>query len=117
MSVLWQDGFPQKELEFEVKGTLLITPFLLLLLLLPLLPERKTSLPKRREEDDDKKLKFRSPWFQQLVGECKSKSKTSSLNYEKFETHKYLLCLYPKQSNIFQCRSKTLDIKKFREYK
>jgi len=56
--------------------------------------------------------------FQQLVDECKSKSKTSSLNYEKFETQKYLLCLYPKQSNIiFQCRSKTLDIKQFREYK
>ena len=54
----------------------------------------------------------------ELTDECRSKKKTSTLTFPAFETQDYLNHLYPNQARIvFQCRSKTLDIKDHRSYK
>ena len=68
---------------------------------------------KRKVSEAVQKVAFRS-----LLEDCNSKSKTRDLKYSKLERQEYLACLYPQQSSrIFQCRSKTLDIKEYRSYK
>ena len=56
--------------------------------------------------------------FKELTDECKSKNKTKYLRYKELKRKEYLTYLYPSQAKtIFQCRSKTLDIKDHRSYK
>lgn len=64
------------------------------------------------------KQKITSEALRELNNDCQSKSKTRHLMYEKLAPQDYLNHLYPTQSKvIFQCRSKTLDIKTHRQYK
>ena len=56
--------------------------------------------------------------FENLKEECKSKKQTGMLEYTEFRTQTYLHKLYPNHSRtIFKCRSKTLNIKEFMQYK
>ena len=56
--------------------------------------------------------------FEELREECKSKEKTEKLEYTEFQTQIYLTKLYPNHSRIiFKCRSKTLNIKEYMQYK
>ena len=56
--------------------------------------------------------------LEELVSDCKSKKKTSSLNYEVFKMQEYLKTFYPTQAKtIFKCRSETLDLKCHSTYK
>ena len=56
--------------------------------------------------------------LEELITECKSKKKTSSLTYESLKTQEYLKKLYPNQARvIFKCRSQTLDLKSHSTYK
>ena len=44
--------------------------------------------------------------LEELITECMSKKKTSSLTYESLKTQEYLKKLYPNQARvIFKCRS------------
>ena len=55
--------------------------------------------------------------FQNLRDQCLSKAKTQSLSFSSLKPQGYLRELYPTQAKaIFQCRSKTLDIKEHRQY-
>ena len=55
--------------------------------------------------------------FQNLRDQCKSKERTQSLSFSSLNPQGYLRELYPTQAKvIFQCRSKTLDIKEYRQY-
>ena len=64
------------------------------------------------------KQKITSVALRELNNDCQSKAKTRHLMYEKLAPQDYLNHLYPTQSKvIFQCRSKTLDIKTHRQYK
>ena len=54
----------------------------------------------------------------ELSKDCKDKKKTSALSFTVLKPQDYLNHLYPTQAKIiFQCRSKTLDIKAHRSYK
>ena len=56
--------------------------------------------------------------FNKLQEECRSKKTTSNIQYSCLKLQKYMENLYPGQSKIlFQCRSRTLDIKDHRAYK
>ena len=64
------------------------------------------------------KEKLQKVAHMELSAECKSKKKTSALIFPALEAQDYLNHLYPAQARIvFQCRSKTLDIKDHRSYK
>ena len=64
------------------------------------------------------KRKIQDVTLKELTKDCKEKKKTSFLSYETLQPQDYLGHLYPCQSRIiFQCRSKTLDIKDHRSYK
>ena len=55
--------------------------------------------------------------LQNLRDQCKSKERTQSLSFSSLNPQGYLRELYPTQAKIiFQCRSKTLDIKEYRQY-
>ena len=55
--------------------------------------------------------------FQKLKDECKVKSKTKNVNYEKFVAQEYIKKLNPAMARvIFKCRSKTLNIKEHTMY-
>ena len=55
--------------------------------------------------------------FEDLCSQTKEKSRTKQLKYSKFATQEYIKNLYPNQSRIvFQCRSKTLNIKEHTDY-
>ena len=56
--------------------------------------------------------------FEDLKNECKSKKKTNSINYEKWETQNYIKTMYPGAAKtIFKCRAKTLNIKEHMKYR
>ena len=56
--------------------------------------------------------------FEKLKQAVREKSKTKELQYNKFDTQEYILKLNPNHSRIiFQCRSKSLNIKKQQNYK
>ena len=64
------------------------------------------------------KRKISDTALKELTKDCTEKTKTSSLHYTALKPQDYLSHLYPKQARIiFQCRSKTLDIKVHRSYK
>ena len=76
---------------------------------------------KNRSRDSFKLLiqrKIQEVALKELTKDCKEKKKTSFLSYERLQPQDYLNHLYPCQARtIFQCRSKTLDIKDHRSYK
>ena len=50
--------------------------------------------------------------------ECLSKEKTKYLKYTELKTQEYMTNLYPNHARIiFKCRSKTLNIKEYMQYK
>ena len=56
--------------------------------------------------------------FEDLKGECSSKTKTQNIRFEKFETQEYIKSLYPNLAKtILKCRAKTLNIKSHMKYK
>ena len=64
------------------------------------------------------KAKIHEAALAELNRECKGKKKTADLDYKTLQQQDYLNHLYPTQAKIiFQCRSKTLDIKDHRAYK
>ena len=64
------------------------------------------------------KRKISDTALKELTKDCAEKRKTSSLHYTALKPQDYLSHLYPKHAKIvFQCRSKTLDIKDHRSYK
>ena len=55
--------------------------------------------------------------FNDLIKQCESKERTGNLIFSSMNPQNYLGELYPNQAKvIIQCRSKTLDIKGFRQY-
>ena len=64
------------------------------------------------------KKAVRKKAFEDLKLECHSKENTKNLNYTEFKKQKYIVKLYPNHSSIiFRCRSKTLNIKDWMQYK
>ena len=56
--------------------------------------------------------------FNELVNECNSKKKTGDIQYSSLKLEQYMENMYPTHSKVvFQCRSRTLDIKDHRSYK
>ena len=52
-----------------------------------------------------------------LTKQCGEKTKTEMLRYSSLNPQEYLLQLFPNQAKaILQCRSKSLDIKEYRQY-
>ena len=55
--------------------------------------------------------------FTDLKKQCEAKKLTANLSFSSMNPQTYLGELYPNQAKvIIQCRSKTLDIKEFRQY-
>ena len=55
--------------------------------------------------------------FNDLKKQCEAKQRTGNLSFSSMNPQTYLEELYPNQAKvIIQCRSKTLDIKEFRQY-
>ena len=64
------------------------------------------------------KLAVKKVALEELVAECKSKEKTRNLIYSDLKNQEYMSKLYPNHSKvIFKCRSKTLNIKEYMQYK
>ena len=56
--------------------------------------------------------------FEELKEECKNKKKTEKIVYTEFGRQTYLTQMYPNLSKIiFKCRSKTINIKEYMQYK
>jgi hypothetical protein len=56
--------------------------------------------------------------FQELKIECSSKKNTKDIEYTEFKKQKYITKLLPNHSTIiFKCRSKTLNIKEWMNYR
>ena len=55
--------------------------------------------------------------FEKLKEECKKKSKTQNIRYEKFAAQEYIKKMNPVCARIiFKCRSKTLNIREHTKY-
>ena len=55
--------------------------------------------------------------FKRLKEECKNKSKTQNITYDKFATQEYIKTMNPDCARIiFKCRSKTLNIREHTKY-
>ena len=76
---------------------------------------------KRMSKDTFKqkvKKAIRTKAFENLRKEAKEQSKTKEIEYTKFIPQEYIIKLNPTHSRIiFQCRSKSLNIKEYQNYK